>query len=419
MKKCEVCREVYNDDVKVCPNCGFRFPNIAPSAPQPPKSPQSPAQPAQQAQPNQSSEGQAAPQQAQQTQQTAPNTYTPTYTTQPSANAAPANAAHKLGWFKFYSIPLVIILIVGYALSLLRFVFSDNIGDMFSGYLTATGTVLTALACILNIALVVVLFIMVLTLHKFKPLGYTMNLIFLISYPIYCVINIGYTLYYSSTAFLSGYFTVVAVISMLIGFVLACVFSVLNLIYFQKRRYMFYGEAPSKYKASRIVVPLVIIGLCSLIVMVGSIIGLKSDYNVYNNFDKYYDDYYDNDYSDDYDDSYDYGDSDDSNDTGHKTVDGATATQQEALDLAYDYLDSMAFSRAGLIGQLEYEGCTTEDATFAVDNCGADWNEQAAIAAQEWLDYDSTMSRDEIIEMLIFNEYTQSEAEYGVKAIGM
>lgn len=34
-------------------------------------------------------------------------------------------------------------------------------------------------------------------------------------------------------------------------------------------------------------------------------------------------------------------------------------------------------SRKGLIEQLEFEGYTTEDATFAVDYLNVDWKEQA------------------------------------------
>lgn len=38
----------------------------------------------------------------------------------------------------------------------------------------------------------------------------------------------------------------------------------------------------------------------------------------------------------------------------------------------------MPFSYTGLIEQLEYEQYSHDDAVYAADNCGADWNEQAA-----------------------------------------
>ena len=50
---------------------------------------------------------------------------------------------------------------------------------------------------------------------------------------------------------------------------------------------------------------------------------------------------------------------------------------KNALKSADSYLRYSAFSHDGLINQLEYEGYSTEEATYAADNCGADWDEQA------------------------------------------
>ena len=58
-------------------------------------------------------------------------------------------------------------------------------------------------------------------------------------------------------------------------------------------------------------------------------------------------------------------------------TDTASVGEKTALRKAHDYLNYTAFSYTGLIGQLEYEGFTTEEATRAADNCGADWNELA------------------------------------------
>lgn len=55
----------------------------------------------------------------------------------------------------------------------------------------------------------------------------------------------------------------------------------------------------------------------------------------------------------------------------------ATLGESNALDSAMSYLNFMAFSKEGLIYQLEYEGYSNEEAKYAVKNCGADWNEQA------------------------------------------
>lgn len=91
--------------------------------------------------------------------------------------------------------------------------------------------------------------------------------------------------------------------------------------------------------------------------------------------------------------------------------------QQQAVAKAKSYLGFTAFSRSGLIGQLEYEGFSTDDATFAVDYIGVDWNAQAAAKAQSYLDFTS-FSRDGLIEQLLYEGFSQAEAEFGVAAVG-
>ena len=91
---------------------------------------------------------------------------------------------------------------------------------------------------------------------------------------------------------------------------------------------------------------------------------------------------------------------------------------EQALGSARDYLEFSAFSYTGLIGQLEYEGFTSEQATYAADNCGADWNEQAAKSAQSYLDF-SSFSRNGLIEQLEYEGFTSEQATYGVDAVGL
>ncbi len=91
---------------------------------------------------------------------------------------------------------------------------------------------------------------------------------------------------------------------------------------------------------------------------------------------------------------------------------------EQASKKAEDYLDYSAFSYSGLIGQLEYEGFTTEEATKAVDGCGADWNEQAAKMAKQYLDY-SGFSRSELIGQLEYEGFSAEQAEYGVTENGL
>jgi len=89
-----------------------------------------------------------------------------------------------------------------------------------------------------------------------------------------------------------------------------------------------------------------------------------------------------------------------------------TPGQENALRSAGQYLDFASFSRTGLIHQLEFEGYSTEDATWAVDRLGVDWNEQAASKAEEYLDLTS-FSRQGLVDQLVFEGFTAAEAEYG------
>jgi hypothetical protein len=94
-----------------------------------------------------------------------------------------------------------------------------------------------------------------------------------------------------------------------------------------------------------------------------------------------------------------------------------TMGQKNALSSAKSYLNFAAFSYSSLISQLEFEGFSTEDSTYAADNCGADWNEQAAKSAKSYLDFTS-FSRDGLIDQLLFEGFTSEQAEYGATKVG-
>ena len=95
----------------------------------------------------------------------------------------------------------------------------------------------------------------------------------------------------------------------------------------------------------------------------------------------------------------------------------ATTGESNALQSAKSYLRVMAFSRSGLIEQLEYEGYSKSEATYAVDNCGADWYEQAAKSAKNYLDIMS-FSRSGLIEQLEYEGFTHAQAVYGAEQNG-
>jgi len=95
----------------------------------------------------------------------------------------------------------------------------------------------------------------------------------------------------------------------------------------------------------------------------------------------------------------------------------ASTEQKNALNKAKDYLSSMPFSHSRLIQQLEYEGYSNESATFAADNCGADWNEQAARKAKNYMD-SMSFSRQALIDQLLYEGFSNEQAEYGVSTVG-
>ena len=86
---------------------------------------------------------------------------------------------------------------------------------------------------------------------------------------------------------------------------------------------------------------------------------------------------------------------------------------KNALRSAESYLSFSSFSYTGLIDQLKYEGYTQEEATYAADNCGADWNEQAVESAKSYLSL-MAFSRSGLIEQLEYEGFTHDQAVYGV-----
>lgn len=95
-----------------------------------------------------------------------------------------------------------------------------------------------------------------------------------------------------------------------------------------------------------------------------------------------------------------------------------TRAQSNAVRAARDYLGIMAFSRSGLIDQLEFDGYSAADATAAVDQISPDWNAQAAAAAEEYLDI-MPLSRSELIDQLEFDGFTSAQATYGADQAGL
>lgn len=104
-------------------------------------------------------------------------------------------------------------------------------------------------------------------------------------------------------------------------------------------------------------------------------------------------------------------------DAADDPADGTTS-QMNALETAEDYLQYSAFSKKGLIRQLEFEKYSNSDAKWAAEHVSVDWNEQAAEMAKQYLDY-SSFSRQGLIDQLVFEGFSPKQASYGVKEAGL
>ena len=70
----------------------------------------------------------------------------------------------------------------------------------------------------------------------------------------------------------------------------------------------------------------------------------------------------------------------------------------------------------GLYNELVYMGYAEEDAKYGVDNCGADWNEQAAKRAKA-LSEKGEYSYDNLVEKLESEGFTHEQAVYGASSV--
>lgn len=100
---------------------------------------------------------------------------------------------------------------------------------------------------------------------------------------------------------------------------------------------------------------------------------------------------------------------------------GSDETDEErvgALSMAFQYLACSPFSKDMLIKQLEYEGFSSEAAAWAVDLCGADWDDEAVRTAEMYLD-GLDLSREELITYLEHDYFTQEQAEHAANSVGL
>ena len=85
-----------------------------------------------------------------------------------------------------------------------------------------------------------------------------------------------------------------------------------------------------------------------------------------------------------------------------------------AIQKAKLYINTMPFSKEGLIHQLEYDKYSHSDAVNAVNSLNIDWREQAIRKAKQYLMV-MPFSCKELENQLIYDKFTPSQAHYGAQ----
>lgn len=110
----------------------------------------------------------------------------------------------------------------------------------------------------------------------------------------------------------------------------------------------------------------------------------------------------------------------DINETSNTIYDTLDFETKQAYDKGLRYLDSSDFSKQGLIEQLEYEQFPTDcciQAVEAIEQDGnVDWQVEAINKANSYLSH-SSFSKQELIEQLEYEKFTEEEANYAVEQV--
>lgn len=100
------------------------------------------------------------------------------------------------------------------------------------------------------------------------------------------------------------------------------------------------------------------------------------------------------------------------------TVHIPTLGEKNALATAESYIShGHGWSESGLKEQLKYEGFTSTEAQYGVDNCKADWYEQADLKAASYMKHNS-FSKEKLIEQLEYEGFTYAQAVHGATSVG-
>jgi hypothetical protein len=92
--------------------------------------------------------------------------------------------------------------------------------------------------------------------------------------------------------------------------------------------------------------------------------------------------------------------------------------QKNAKSSAANYLRATAFSRSGLIKQLEFEGFSRTDAEYGVDAQKTNWSDQAIKSAANYMRVTS-FSYSSLLNQLLFEGFSPEQATMGVESTGL
>lgn len=89
---------------------------------------------------------------------------------------------------------------------------------------------------------------------------------------------------------------------------------------------------------------------------------------------------------------------------------------QEVLDEAKSFIEFGEYSYSGLIEILEFVGYSNDEAEFAALNCNADWNNEAVQCAESYLDF-KNMTKDELYGQLEYEGFTKEQISYALSKV--
>ena len=89
---------------------------------------------------------------------------------------------------------------------------------------------------------------------------------------------------------------------------------------------------------------------------------------------------------------------------------------EQALQTAKKELYMYPYSYEKLIKNLdEWKDFTREQAVYATDSCGADWNEQAVEKLEYYIDFFDEMTREEMLQALADDGFTDEQIAYAAE----